>query len=151
EGRAGNEWPSRRYRLRFDGLATLADVWVNGTLVLQACNMFRTYRVDVTGLLRERNDIVIRFASLERALAVKRPRPKWKTQLVARQELRWTRTTLLGRIPGWTPPIAPVGPWGPVALEMIDGVDIESLSLRARAEGNGGRLTVDLLAATPAE
>ena len=33
-----------------DGLATLADVWLNGRRLLVADNMFRAYRVDVSRL-----------------------------------------------------------------------------------------------------
>src|SRR5205823_2756668 len=141
--------PARRYRLRFDGLATLADVWLNGAHILEARNMFRAYRVDVTAGLRDENEIVIRFASLARSLAAKRPRPKWKTALVTQQNLRWFRTTLAGRIPGWTPPIQPVGPWAPIALEIIDGLDITSFALHATAKGSDGRLVVDMRAVPP--
>src|SRR2546423_14232323 len=113
--------PSRagRHYLRLDGLATLSDVWLNGTRILSSRNMFVTHRVDVTDLLRDDNDVVICFRSLGEALKQRRSRPKWKTQLVGNQNLRWFRTTLLGRIPGWTPAIAPVGPWAPIGLESI--------------------------------
>ena len=46
----------------------------------------------------------------------RRPRPRWKTNGVISQNLRWIRTTLLGRQPGWTVIPAPVGPWRPVRL-----------------------------------
>jgi beta-mannosidase len=103
-----------RHWLRFEGLATLAQAWLNGTPILESRNMFRAHRVDVTGLLRADNDLVIAFRSLDGELAKKRPRPRWKTRLTERQDLRWARTTLLGRMPGWTPSLAPVGPWGTV-------------------------------------
>ena len=35
-------------RLRFDGLATIAQAWLNGTPVLQSANMFTGWAVDVT-------------------------------------------------------------------------------------------------------
>src|SRR5205807_442980 len=58
--------------------------------------------------------------------------------------------TLAGRIPGWTPPIQPVGPWAPIALEIIDGLDITSFALHATAKGSDGRLVVDMRAVPPA-
>ena len=123
--------PSRasRHYLRLEGLATLADVWLNGTHILSSRNMFATHRIDVTALLREANELVICFRSLGEALKERRSRPKWKTQLVNHQNLRWFRTTLLGRIPGWTPAIAPVGPWAPIGLESAGHVEVESLQL----------------------
>jgi hypothetical protein len=59
---------------------------------------------------------VIAFRALDAVLAARRPRPRWKTALVAQQNLRWARTTLLGRLPGWSPPVTAVGPWAPVSL-----------------------------------
>jgi beta-mannosidase len=92
-----------RDTLRFDGLATLAEVWLNGKRILSSRNMFVGHRVDVNALLARENRLAILFRSLDAALAEKRPRPRWKTALVSHQNLRWFRTTLLGRIPGWTP------------------------------------------------
>jgi beta-mannosidase len=127
--------PSRaaRHYLRLEGLATLADVWLNGTHILSSRNMFVTHRIDVTALLREANELVICFRSLGEALKERRARPKWKTQLVNHQNLRWFRTTLLGRIPGWTPAIAPVGPWAPIGLESAGAVEVEALQLLTTA------------------
>lgn len=107
-------------RLTFAGLATLAEVWLNGQQVLTADNMFRSYAVDVHDKLRSTNDLVIAFRSLDHALSQKRPRPRWKTNLVAHQQLRWLRTSLLGRIPGWSPPAPPVGPWRGIHLDLSD-------------------------------
>jgi beta-mannosidase len=119
--------------LRFDGLATLADVWLNGRHVLASENMFVSHEVDVAGTLAEQNTLTIRFRSVSSALATRRPRPRWRTKLVEHQQLRWIRTTLLGRMPGWSPPVRPVGPWRTVTLEhrrhitVVDGDAIPSL------------------------
>jgi beta-mannosidase len=120
--------------LRLEGLATLADVWLNGMHILSSRNMFVTHRIDVTALLREQNELVICFRSLGEALKERRARPKWKTQLVNPQNLRWFRTTLLGRIPGWTPPITPVGPWAPIGLESAGAVEVQALQLITAAK-----------------
>ena len=103
--------------LCLDGLATLAEVWLNGEPLLRTENMFRAYRAEIASRLKPRNELVIAFRSLTARLAQKRPRPRWKTNLVQHQQLRWHRATLLGRIPGWSPPVAPVGPWRDVRLE----------------------------------
>ena len=39
-------------RLHFEGLATVADVWLNGTHILSSENMFTANAVDVGGVLR---------------------------------------------------------------------------------------------------
>lgn len=127
-----------RHRLRFDGLATLADVWLNGEKILATSNMFCADVVDVTQHLREHNDLVIHFHSLHAALEQKKPRPRWKTALTNHQNLRWFRTTLLGRIPAWSPPIEPVGPWRPISLESVSAVDCAQLDIQTQLVGDNG-------------
>ncbi len=104
--------------LCFDGLATLAEVYLNGALILTSNNMFRRYRVDVSKTLLPENELQIVFRALTADQKQKRPRPRWKTNLVNHQQLRWQRTSLLGRIPGWTPPVPAVGPWRDIRLEL---------------------------------
>ena len=139
---APEEAADAHYHLRFDGLATLATVWLNGTLILSSRNMFVGQRVEVTQLLRSENRLVILFHSLQVAVGEKRPRPRWKTALVDQQNLRWFRTTLMGRIPGWTPPITPVGPWGQVALLCARRVYLDSIDLQTSARGAIGRIVL---------
>ncbi len=127
-----------RHRLRFEGLATIADVWLNGEKILSANNMFCVDVVDITQYLREHNDLVIHFYSLHAALEQKKPRPRWKTALTSHQNLRWFRTTLLGRIPAWSPHIEPVGPWRPITLETIATIDCERLDIQTQLRGDDG-------------
>ncbi len=102
--------------LRFDGLATVADAWLNDTHLLHSENMFLPQEAAAAGLRPGTNELLLRFHALTPLLAPRRPRPRWKTRLVTHQSLRWFRTTLLGRIPEWCPAIAPVGPWRAVRL-----------------------------------
>lgn len=127
-----------RYRLRFEGLATLADVWLNGEKILAANNMFCSDVVDVTEHLREHNTLIICFHSLHNALEQKKPRPRWKTGLTNHQNLRWFRTTLLGHIPAWSPPIEPVGPWRPITLETVTAIDCTELTIQTQLRDDDG-------------
>jgi beta-mannosidase len=103
--------------LELDGLATLAKAWLNGELLLDSRSMFRRHRLPLGAPLRERdNELLIRFDPLAAALTQRRPRPRWRTPMLAQQQLRWIRTTLLGRTPGWSPPVAVVGPWRDIWL-----------------------------------
>ncbi len=130
--------------LSFDGLATIADVWLNGIHILRSDSMFVAHVVDVTAYLRDDNELLIRFSSLHTALAMRRPRPRWRTQLVAHQQLRWLRTTLLGRMPGWSSTPAPVGPWRGIALESPRHIVVCAATLRSHVEGRDGLVTVRL-------
>jgi beta-mannosidase len=133
---------SERVILGFDGLATLAQVHLNGQLLLESTNMFLEHRCEVGTLLRAENELMIRFSPLDAFLNVRRRRPRWRTPMVQHQQLRWVRTSLLGRTPGWSPPAAAVGPWRPVWLERPQWVDIGDHQLRAIVAGDGGRLTL---------
>ncbi|HZW51604.1 MAG TPA: hypothetical protein VFF05_07080, partial [Rudaea sp.] len=125
--------------LGFDGLATLAQVQCNGTPLPASDNMFVRSEHDITRLLRDRgNELLIRCCALGAELARRRPRPRWRTPMVAHQQLRWFRTTLLGRTPGWSPPAAVVGPWRPVWLAQGGVIDPADLQLDISVEGGAG-------------
>lgn len=101
--------------LGFDGLATHAALWLNGRRLGSSSSMFVSLEFEVREWLRPRgNQLHIRFEALDARLEERRPRPRWRTPMVENQQLRWHRTSLLGRTPGWTPPAAVVGPWRPV-------------------------------------
>jgi beta-mannosidase len=128
--------------LNFAGLATLADVWLNGTHVLSSDNMFVAHSIDTKGELRSDNELVIRFASLTAALAIRRARPRWRTQLASHQNLRWIRTTLLGRMPGWSSAPQPVGPWKEVTLIRHAEPQVVSRAISSRLVGTDGVVSV---------
>ena len=132
----------RRRVLRFEGLATLADVWLNGRHVLSSDNMWLAHDVDVTDALAPSNELFVRCASLTSAMSARRPRPRWRTRVVEHQALRWIRTTLLGRMPGWAPPAAPVGPWRAVSLEARGPLVLDDVALRPTVTGEHGSLAV---------
>lgn len=121
--------------LVFEGLATLCTVTLNGDVVLESDNMFVAHRVAVTP-----GELVIHCKPLD--FAKKRPRPRWRVPMLEQQQLRWYRTTLLGRTPGWSPSCPPVGPWRPVYF-----IDEEAPRVTARdgvieVRGTGQRVTV---------
>jgi beta-mannosidase len=142
---------SGRCFLCLDGLATHASVWLDGAPVLESDDMFVAHRLGVAIEEGSRagsgatagagatatatpHHLVVRFRSLDAVLAARRPRPRWRTPMIEHQQLRFVRTTLLGRTPGWSPPAAVVGPWRGVRLEQTDGLEIDGLTLRARLD-----------------
>jgi beta-mannosidase len=126
--------------LGFDGLATLADVWIDGTHVLRSENMFapRHVRFDATGS----HDILIRCAALTPELERRRPRPRWRVPMLKATQLRWFRTTLLGRTPGWSPSCPPVGPWRPVWIARGERPDAPRMI--AKLENDVGHIDVEV-------
>jgi len=128
--------------LEFQGLASLADAWLNGVHLLSSDNMFVAQSIDTASALSEENELVIRFRSLTRATTERRPRPRWRTRLVSNQNLRWIRTTLLGRIPGWSSFAQPVGPWKAITLVPHDTPQVVSRRLDAKLDGKDGIVSV---------
>jgi len=128
--------------LGLDGLATIAEVWLNGELVLRSSNMFIGHEVDIRSRLQPTNELLICCRSLDRVLAQRRARPRWRAPMVEHQQLRWIRTTLLGRTPGWSPPAAAVGPWGAVWIERRDAIRVKSVQLRSSVSGRHGQVDV---------
>src|SRR3954462_12076182 len=121
--------------LRLGGIATVADVSVNGEHVLHSESMFRSYDVEIDA--RDgANEVVVHVHALAPLLAQKRPRPRWRTKLVEQQQLRWYRTSFYGRMPTWHPKQPIVGPWKP--CEVLDPADARRVSLRVRMDGDDG-------------
>ncbi len=135
--------PGEEVDLRLDGIATVAEVYLNGELVLASDSMFAPHAVDVSERLQSSNEIAIRCRALGPLLRPRRrPRARWHTRLVPESNLRFFRTMLIGRAPGFAPGPAAVGPWRPVCLERRRRVSIDELRLRPRLEGDQGVLSV---------
>jgi len=126
--------PGERLALRLGGLATVCEVWLNGECVVESDSMFAAHEVDLGGRLREQNELVIICRSLLRALKARRPRPRWRTKVVVEQQLRWFRTTMLGRAPGFAPQPEPVGPWRPVELVRYRRLMVHRLKRQVDAD-----------------
>lgn len=129
--------------LRFRGLATMAEVWLNGRSILVSDNMFINHEVEV-GLAGE-NELAIVFRSLDAELVSRKKRARWRTALVADNDLRQVRTTLLGHMTGWQPPVHAVGPWRAIELlEKAGPFRLETAEVRATLDGDDGLLAVAL-------
>lgn len=135
--------PGAPVTLRFQGLATIADVWLNGESILHSESMFVAHAVDIAPGLRGENELVLRFHALAPRLTARRPRPRWRSRLISHQSLRWYRTSLLGRMPGWCPPVAPVGPWRPILIDTAPAL-VEHAEIHVALDGDDGVVTIRL-------
>ena len=75
------------HSLRFDGLATFADVWLDDVHILTSKSMFQGHHLLLENLGSGEHRLLIRFSALETLLAERRTRPRWKTKLVRKQNL----------------------------------------------------------------
>jgi beta-mannosidase len=138
-----------RVTLALDGVATVSQVFLNGVEVLAGETMFAAREADVGAALRGDNELAIRCRALAPLLTVRRkPRARWRTRLV-NGNLRFFRTMLLGRAPGFAPAPAAVGPWRPVRLVRRRALAVRELALRPQLDGDGvdtdGLLTARVL------
>ncbi|MBL8587687.1 MAG: glycoside hydrolase family 2 protein, partial [Methylobacteriaceae bacterium] len=131
-------------RLVFHGLATLAEIFVDGAHVARSDSMFTPLAIEVAARGRLRIDIV--FRAMGPKLAAKGPRARWRSRAVQPAAMRFVRSTLIGRMPGWCPPIRAVGPWRAVELRPSRARAPEVLSVRARLERATGVLELRLAA-----
>ena len=122
--------------LRLDGLATMAEVLLNGERIARRrdrCSS-RTRSTSATGCAAA-NELVDPLpgvgARSSRSSASRGP--AGGRDLVADNNLRWFRTMLLGRIPGFAPGPPAVGPWRPVWLERRRGIVVDDAHAADRA------------------
>jgi beta-mannosidase len=138
--------PGEEVLLALDGVATVFEAVLNGVVVAEGSSMFAAHVADVGALLREEgNHLEIRCRALSEVLAEqpRRPRQRWRTKVVENGgALRFVRTAILGRAPGFAPGPPIVGPWRPVWLVRRRGVVVDDVVLRPRVEGDDGVLAI---------
>jgi beta-mannosidase len=128
----------RRVLLQLPGVATIAEIWLNGELLAESESMFQPLEVELTGALRGNDTLEVIIRSLTSFLdGTKWPRPRWKTRLVSDQRLRNVRTALVGRV-GWAPPTPVAGPYGGAHVHVLDGTEVHSSEVRTWLDGDAG-------------
>lgn len=134
-------------RLECGGLATLAEIWIDGALVATSDTMFVPLLVDIPREGGSRLEIC--FRALRPVLRRRRPgrRPRWLGRLATEEGLRNYRTTLLGHMPGWSGDTPVIGPFRPIVLhEPVAGApSLTRADMRACLMPNGeGLISVQL-------
>jgi beta-mannosidase len=137
--------------LRLHGLATLSEVWLNDTKLLDSDSMFIAHDVELH--LSGHDTLALCFRSIKPLLDAKRTRARWRPRLAQPATLRNVRTTLLGHMPGWCEPIQAAGPWRPIELLGGSATSIERIDLRSSVDANDGlvHLTLRFMHAQPGD
>ncbi|MDQ5835413.1 MAG: glycoside hydrolase family 2 protein [Acidobacteriota bacterium] len=117
--------------LVFEGLDTYATVTLNGSVLLEADNMFRTWRVDAKRLLKPgANTLHVTFRSpVNEVLPLM---AKMSYQLPASNDQGEKTSPFTRKAPyqygwDWGPRFVTSGIWRPVSLEAWDAARVESL------------------------
>ncbi|MBA3846507.1 MAG: glycoside hydrolase family 2 protein [Planctomycetes bacterium] len=146
-----------RQELVFDGLDTVCEIRLNGTVVGASENMFRQVVCDVHGALKPgRNRLTILFASptrhglklYEAAGKISDPGDFiWQTGERRDTGRNWIRKVQCHFGWDWGVCLATSGPWQPSRLECSDAPRIASIQVAQRHEGPVGapeRVVLDL-------
>ena len=130
--------------LRCDGLATVAEVWVDDVCMLRSSSMFLRHDLALHARGQGARQLHLCFRSTQTALRERKGgRARWRPRLTSSQGLRTVRSSFLGRMPGWCPAIPCVGPWRPITwLDLAPGSPpvLLSVDLRSRLDGDVGRV-----------
>lgn len=117
-----SELQKEHIELVFEGLDTYASVFLNGQSLLDADNMFRTWRVEIKPFAKAQNHLKIQFKSAVQrtnALAQKLPYQLPDDHRVfarkAPYQFGWD----------WGPRLVTCGIWKPVKLQLWDDVRIQ--------------------------
>ena len=112
--------------LVFKGLDTYADVYLNDSLILQADNFFREWRVDAKNLLHQgKNKLEVRFTS-----PVKIDKQKQERDPIPLEYLNvYTRKPAYHFGWDWGPVYITQGIWQPVALEGWNGARLRNVQV----------------------
>ena len=122
--------------LEVEGIATVWDLLVDGEVVLSGTSQFERHEVEIAAGEHEVRVVVHPLTPLLDE-APRKPRQRWRTMLVDDARLRWVRTQVLGRAPGFSPGPPVVGPHLPVTFGPRRPV------VRAWLEGTTGVVEVD--------
>ena len=134
--------------LSFDGLDTFATIWLNGHEILKSENMFVPQRVEVSGLLQDKNSLQILFESawrkgLELEAANGGKRPLWNGD----SSRLYVRKAQYHYSWDWGPKLLDLGLWRAVRLETGAARITEwhcSVELNATFDAATLPITVDL-------
>lgn len=142
-----SELAREHVELVFEGLDTYATVFLNGARVLEADNMFRTWRVDAKPHLTPgRNELLVRFRS-----PINEILPRMKTlgyELPAVNDQGEKTSPHTRKAPyqygwDWGPRFVTSGVWQPVRLEAWDGARLDGLHVVAQRV-TAGRAELDV-------
>lgn len=128
--------------IRCEGLATLAEVWLDDAPVLSSTSMFQAHDIPVT--LNGTHRLAIAFRALAAELKKRKAPGRWRPRMIEPSSLRHQRTSLLSFMPGWAPRVDIVGPYRPVSVIDVTARPFASAHVTARLDGDTGYLRVTI-------
>jgi hypothetical protein len=132
-------------RLVFQGLDTIADIYLNGKLIASHNDFYISETVDVSGLIKNDNTLLLHFHNVKDALAGMELKKEWRGNM---QKCKLIRKPIHDFPPddprgadyqGSDPWFSPLGIYRDVLLVYPDNAEIGESDLRAKlADGGKG-------------
>lgn len=122
-----NQLGIQNINLVFEGLDTYAKVYLNGKMILEANNAFRTWKHDVKKLLKKKNKLRIEFIPTK---IIEEQKKKEIPYELPEGNRIFTRKAQFQYGWDWGPKFNAMGIWRPVYLEFWDDVKLEDFYVR---------------------
>jgi beta-mannosidase len=113
----------------FEGLDTYARVYLNGTLILSADNMFRVWYVDVKSILQKHNQLKVVFTSPLKVIEAARRQGKWKLPY----DYGYVRKAPYHFGWDWGPTFITCGIWRPAYIRVWDATRLDDVFVEQRS------------------
>lgn len=150
---AENDWLyRRRFRssghgakafLHFMGLDTLVDIYLNGKLIASHNDQYLPLKIEVTGLLRDDNKLLLHFHSPYAYLKNVRMPESWEGR-IAKHKLLRKNVNDFGDYLGGKPYLTCIGVYDRILLETTDGLSIEKMEIDSALNENYGMGSVSV-------
>jgi beta-mannosidase len=138
--------------LVFEGLDTYAEVTLNDSLVLNANNMFRTWRVNCRNIVRERgNHLIIRFRNVFDENLPKYKAAPFELQAFPNNDQADVKIAMYSRKAqfhygwDWGPRLITCGIWRPISLEAWSDFKIKDTHIQSKSVSATGADIVSIV------
>ncbi len=129
----------RNTAISFSGLDTFADIYLNGTWIGAHEDFYLPQTIDVSGLIRSNNILMIHFHRVCDILNAKEMKPEWTGAVMKCKQIRKpihdnlfmedsNESNYQGAVPGFQP----VGIYGDVSITQWEDAQIADIAVRTR-------------------
>jgi beta-mannosidase len=136
--------PGCGHTLVCEGLASVVEVWLDDLRIGESRSMFVPLEVRLPANVRPGASLTFCARALKAELQKRRPRPRYRTRIVADQQLRYLRTSLVGRTSGFCPEVPVVGPYRAVRIESHGALRLCAARVRSQLGPDAGWVDVSV-------
>ncbi len=125
--------------LRFGGLDTLVDVYLNEEHAAYHNDMYVPLRIDVTGLLKKENSLILHFHSPHDFIRKNKLPPEWVGNVKPNRVIRKDDMDFSDYL-GVKPYLTRIGVYDRITLEVVDDVEIREVDVTSSLTDGTGQV-----------